>query len=38
MNITIKFLLYLKDLQLLKSDLLTLTMLSGQMDGLQHQA
>lgn len=32
------FLLYLKDLQLLQSDLLTLTMFSGQMDGLQHEA
>lgn len=32
------FLSYLKDLQLLKSDLLTLTVFSGQMDGLEHEA
>lgn len=31
-------LLYLKDLQLLQSDLLTLTVFSGQVDGLQHEA
>lgn len=29
---------YLKDLQLLQHDLLTLTVFSGQMDGLQHEA
>lgn len=33
-----KRLLYLKDLQLLQSDFLTLTVFSGQMDGLQHKA
>lgn len=32
------FLQYLKDLQLLQCDLLTLTVFSGQMDGLQHEA
>lgn len=32
------FLLYLKDLQLLQRDLLTLTMLSGEVDGLKHES
>lgn len=31
------FLMYLKDLHLLQSDLLTLTMIFGQMNGLQNQ-
>lgn len=31
-------LLYLKDLQLLQRDLLTLTVLSGEVDGLQHES
>lgn len=31
------FLMYLKDLHLLQSDLLTLTMVFGQMNGLQNQ-
>lgn len=32
------FLLYLKDLQLLQRDLLTLTMLSGEVNGLKHES
>lgn len=32
------FLRYLKDLQLLQRDLLTLTVLSGEVDGLKHKS